>query len=422
MNQPVSEKRDRWRALSEWIDARFGLANTILRPVPSFSLKPDYWLGALAFIAFLIAGVTGILQLQYYVPTPDGAYDSVQHLNEFVPYGHLIQSVHLYSAFAMIFFAFAHMMRGYFLSVHKRPRELMWVVGMVMGASAMAMGFTGYLLPWTVLSKSATDISIGFVNQLPDPFLTFVMFGLRGSGTDAELILRFFALHTVILPAVIFLLFAVKLHMFEVHGVAKPEGSSEPIQEHLIPWFPNVLVYMLLLASVVGSAVLTIAFLFPAELPAKFTFEAAASATPVPEWYFIWAYQILKLSIFEGQTGIRLALALLSAIMAAFTLLPFIDRSPTRAPRLRPKYVTLGAVAIVEIVVLTIWGNMTPGITIPAIQGVLVLGSSALATIGVLFFWHRQITHPSWLLYERFLTRKERQPTSPDPPVRSGTQ
>jgi quinol-cytochrome oxidoreductase complex cytochrome b subunit len=375
-------------------------------------LKPDYWLGALAFIAFLISGVTGILQLQYYVPTPDGAYDSVQHLNEFVPYGHLIQSVHLYSAFAMIFFAFAHMMRGYFLSVHKRPRELMWVVGMLMGASALGMGFTGYLLPWTVLSKSATDISIGFVNQLPDPFRTFLLFGLRGAGADSDLLLRFFALHIVILPALIFVLFAVKLHMFEVHGVAKPEGGGEPTQERLVPWFPSVLAYMLLLTSIVGSAILTIAVVFPAELPAKFTYEAAASATPVPEWYFVWAYQILKLSVFEGQTGIRLALALLAAIMAAFTLLPFIDRSPVRALRLRPKYVTVGAVAIVEIVILTIWGNMTPGITIPAVQGVLVLGSSAIVTICVLFFWHRHVVHPSRLLYERFLTRKERQSTS----------
>jgi quinol-cytochrome oxidoreductase complex cytochrome b subunit len=409
VKQPISAKSDRWRALTEWINTRFGLANTILRPVPSYSLKPDYWLGALAFIAFLICGLTGILQLQYYVPTPDAAYDSVQHLNDFVPYGNLIQSVHLYSAFAMIFFAFAHMMRGYFLSVHKRPRELMWIVGILMGASAMAMGFTGYLLPWTVLSKSATDISIGLVNQLPDPFRTFLMFGLRGSGTDSGLLLRFFALHTVILPALIFVLFALKLHMFEVHGVARPEGDRPPAQEHLIPWFPRVLAYMLLLSSIVGSAVLTIAVLFPVQLPAKFTYEAAASATPVPEWYFVWAYQILKFSVFEGQTGIRLALALLAAIMAAFTLLPLIDRSPTRAPRLRPAYVTTGAVAIVEICVLTIWGNMTPGMTIPAVQGVLVLGSSALITTCVLFVWHRHVTHPSELLYERFLTRRERQ-------------
>jgi len=372
-------------------------------------LKPDYWLGALAFVAFLVCGLTGILQLQYYVPTPDAAYDSVQHINEFVPYGNLIQSVHLYSAFAMIFFAFAHMMRGYFLSVHKRPREVMWVVGMLMGLAALGMGFTGYLLPWTVLSKSATDISIGFVNQLPDPLRSFMMFGLRGSGTDGELLLRFFALHTVVLPAVIFVLFATKLHMFEVHGVAKPEGDNGPTQAQLIPWFPSVLAYMLLLASIVGSAVLTIAVLFPVQLPAKFTYEAAAATTPTPEWYFLWAYQILKFSVFEGQLGIRLALLLLLGITAAFTLLPFIDRSPLREPRRRPVYVALGAIAVVEIFVLIIWGSITPGMTIPAGQGVLVLGSAAIVTACILLLWLRHAEHPSGMLYERFLSRRKRQ-------------
>jgi quinol-cytochrome oxidoreductase complex cytochrome b subunit len=370
-------------------------------------LKPDYWLGALAFVAFLICGVTGILQLQYYVPTPDAAYDSVQHLNSMVPYGNLIQSIHLYSAFAMIFFAFAHMMRGYFLSVHKRPRELMWVVGMLMGLSALGMGFTGYLLPWTVLSKSATDISIGFVNLFPDPFRTFLIFGLTGTGTDGDLLLRFFTLHTVILPALIIILFAVKIHMFEVHGVARPESGIAPAQEHLTPWFPRVLAYLLLTASVVGALILTIAVLFPAQLAAKFTYEAAASATPVPEWYFLWAYQILKISVFEGQVGVRLALTLLAGIFAVFFLLPFIDRSPVRAPRSRFVYVTVGAIAIVEIFVLAIWGSMTPGTIIPAVQAVLVLGPPALVTVCILFIWRRHKTHPSEMLYEHFLTRKE---------------
>ena len=399
-------KRHRCQALSQWVDSRLGLTNTILRPVPSYSLKPEYWLGALAFVAFLICGITGILQLQYYVPTPEGAYDSLQHLNQFVPYGNLIQSIHLYSAYAMIFFAFAHMMRGYFLSVHKRPRELMWVVGMLMGLSALGMGFTGYLLPWTVLSKSATDISIGFVNQIPDPLRSFMMYSLRGSGTDSELLLRFFALHTVILPATILVLFAVKLHMFEVHGVAKPEGYGANSPDRLIPWFPNVLAYMLFLACIAGSAILTIAVLFPVQLPAKFTYEAAASATPTPEWYFLWAYQILKFSVFEGQSGIRLAIVLLVVIMAAFTSLPFIDRNPTTAPRRRPIYVAIGAISIVEVFVLAIWGSITPGMTIPTIQAVFVLGLPALVTASMIFIWHRHAAHPSELLYERFASKK----------------
>ena len=403
-------QKSRWRTISEWIDTRLGLANTILRPVPSYSLKPDYWLGALAFLAFLVCGLTGILQLQYYVPTPEAAYDSVQHINEFVPFGNLIQSVHLYSAFAMIFFAFAHMMRGYFLSVHKRPRELMWIIGMLMGLSALGMGFTGYLLPWTVLSKSATDISIGFVNQLPDPARSFLIYGLTGSGTDGDLLLRFFALHTVILPAFIFVLFAVKLHMFEVHGVTRPEKSTSA-ETHPIPWFPRVIAYMLLLATIVGSAILIIAVLFPVQLPVKFSYEAAASTTPTPEWYFLWAYQLLKFTVFEGQLGIRAALALLTALLVAFTLLPFIDRNRRTAPRQRPVHVTAGAIVIVEVSVLVIWGSLTPGMTIPTTQGILVLGLSALVTSCVLLLWFRHLQRSDEMLYEHFPNPKDRRST-----------
>jgi quinol-cytochrome oxidoreductase complex cytochrome b subunit len=365
-------------------------------------LSPGYWLGSLAFVAFLVCGVTGILQLQHYVPTPDGAYDSVQYFGANVPYGNLIQSIHLYSAYSMIIFAFAHMMRGYFLSVQKKPRELMWIVGMLMGVSAMAMGFTGYLLPWTVVSKSATDISIGLVNNMPDPIRSLLLYSLTGAGTDSDLILRFFALHTVIIPALLFLLFAVKLHIFEVYGVTDSNGKAVGKNETPISWFPRVAVYMFLLSAVAGAVVLTAAALFPATLSGRFSYEAASQATPTPEWYFLWAYQVLKLQVFEGQTGVRLALTLLGMIGALFFFLPFIDRGSTRTPRERPVYVTLGAIAIVELFVFTIWASLTPGETISSNQAVLVIGGSALITASIISYTYSKLRKPAPLLYERF--------------------
>ena len=396
-------KRPRLVKFAKFVDTRLGLVNTILRPVPQFSLSPGYWLGSLAFVAFLVCGVTGILQLQHYVPTPDGAYDSVQYFGANIPYGNLIQSIHLYSAYSMIILAFAHMMRGYFLSVQKKPRELMWIVGMLMGVSAMAMGFTGYLLPWTVVSKSATDISIGLVNNMPDPIRSLLLYSLTGAGTDSDLILRFFALHTVIIPALLFLLFAVKLHIFEVYGVTDSTGKTAGKNETPISWFPRVGVYMFLLSAVVGAVVLTAAVLFPSTLAARFSYEAASQLTPIPEWYFLWAYQVLKLQVFEGQTGVRLALTLLGTIGALFFFLPFIDRGSTRrTPRERPVYVTLGAIAIVELFVFTIWASLTPGETIPSNQAVLVTGGTALITAAIIIpYTYSKLRKPA-LLYEHF--------------------
>ncbi len=406
--QPNAAKRPRWVKFVEWVDTRLGLANTILRPVPQYSLSPGYWLGSLAFVAFLVCGVTGILQLQHYVPTPDGAYDSVQYFGANVPYGSLIQSIHLYSAYSMIVLAFAHMMRGYFLSVQKKPRELMWIVGMLMGVSALGMGFTGYLLPWTVVSKSATDISIGLVNNMPDPIRGLLLYSLTGAGADSDLIIRFFALHTVIIPVVLFLLFAVKLHIFEVYGVTDSTAKAVGKSETPISWFPRVAVYMFLLSAVVGAVVLTAAVVFPAVLPARFSYEAASQAVPIPEWYFLWAYQVLKLQMFEGQTGVRLALTLLGTIGVMFIFLPFIDRGSTKTPKERPVYVTLGAVAIVELFVLTIWASITPGVTIPSTQAVLVIGGTALITAGIISYTYSRLRKPAPLLYERFPAVEER--------------
>jgi len=308
----------------------------------------------------------------------------------------------------MIILAFAHMMRGYFLSVQKKPRELMWIVGMLMGVSALGMGFTGYLLPWTVVSKSATDISIGLVNNMPDPIRGLLLYSLTGAGADSDLIIRFFALHTVIIPVVLFLLFAVKLHIFEVYGVTDSNGKAAGESETPISWFPRVAVYMFLLSAVVGAVVLTAAVVFPAVLPARFSYEAASQAVPIPEWYFLWAYQVLKLQMFEGQTGVRLALTLLGTIGAMFIFLPFIDRGSTRTPRERPVYVTLGAVAIVELFVLTIWASITPGETIPSNQAVLVIGGGALITTGIISYTYSRLRKPAPLLYERFPAVEER--------------
>jgi len=130
-------------------------------------MNPLYWLGALTVIAFGIQVLTGLLMLIYYVPTTDQAYSSTLFIIKVVPLGWLLESVHLYGAYAMILLTFLHLFRGYFSSVQKKPREMMWVIGMLMGLTVMGFGLTGYLLPWTVVSKSATDVSIGMLSFLP---------------------------------------------------------------------------------------------------------------------------------------------------------------------------------------------------------------------------------------------------------------
>jgi quinol-cytochrome oxidoreductase complex cytochrome b subunit len=278
----------------------------------------------------------------------------------------------------MIMLAFMHMMRGYFVSVHKKPRELMWLTGMVMGFVTLGFGFTGYLLPWTVVSKSATDVGIGIVDALPAPVSSFVSFLIVGAGGDATELLRFYDLHVVVLPAVLLVLLTVKMWMLETHGIGEPTCVPSTSKSRVaLPIFPDVTVYLLELAAMFGSAMLLLSVILPLKLPPEYTPQLAAQYTPQPDWYFLWIYQVLKISVFEGA-GLPVALTLVTLVFLALFLLPFIDKGSERKLTSRPKFVTIGLIFIAELLVLTYWGLITPGQVIPIENALLVLGGTAV--------------------------------------------
>jgi quinol-cytochrome oxidoreductase complex cytochrome b subunit len=365
--------------LAHWFDNRLGLSYPMLRPAPVYAINPFYWLGALTVVAFVIQGITGIIMMLYYVPTPVAAYSSTEYIFQSVSYGRFLQTVHLYTAYAMIVLAFMHMMRGYFVSVYKKPRELMWIIGMVMGFVTLGFGFTGYLLPWTVVSKSATDVGVGMIDALPPSIANLLTFLIVGAGGDATELLRFYDLHVIILPAILLVLLAVKMYMLESHGISEAiMGKELPEKKKaLVPIFPDVSLYLLELAAIFGSGMLLISALFPLNLPPQFTPALAAQTAAQPDWYFLWIYQILKIKIFEGA-GLPVALSLVTLLFIVLILLPFIDRNQVKRPSMRPRFVTLGIIFIVELAALAYWGLVSPGQVIPTEQAVLVLGGIAL--------------------------------------------
>ena len=363
-----------------WFDSRLGLSYPFLRDAPAYSVNPFYWLGALTVIAFVIQGITGIMMMLYYVPSPTQAYSSTQFIFKTVSYGRFLETVHLYTAYAMIVLAFMHMMRGYFVSVYKKPREMMWIIGMVMGFVTLGFGFTGYLLPWTVVSKSATDVGVGMITALPQPFSSFLTFLVVGASGDSGVLLRFYDLHVVVLPAILLLLLVMKMYMLEAHGISEPMRGLENLPEkkkRLVPIFPDVTFYLVELAALFGSAILLISALFPLTLPPEYTPTLASQYVSQPDWYFLWVYQVLKFAVFE-KAGLPVALSVVTLIFIVLILLPFIDRSETKKIGKRIKFVTLGAIFVGEVTILSIWGELTPGQIIPNEEGALVLGGTAL--------------------------------------------
>ena len=392
-----------------WFDNRLGLSHELFRPVPLYAINPFYWLGALAVTAFVIQGITGIIMMLYYVPSPTQAYSSTQYIYSQVPYGTFLETVHLYTAYAMIMLSFMHLMRGYFVSVQKKPRELMWVTGMLMGFVTLGFGFTGYLLPWTVVSKSATDVGIGMIEALPPGIASFLKFLIVGAGGDSTTLLRFYDLHIILLPAVLLVLLAAKMYMLETHGISESITSTPEKKRRLIPVFPDATVYVLELAALFGAGMLVISVLFPLGLPPEYTAANSANYTAQPDWYFLWIYQIIKISAFE-TAGLPVALSAVTTILILLVILPFIDRSDKRRFIERPFYISLGTLFVAEIIALTYWGLVTPGKVIPNEQAALVLGGIALAVVGGTLLLHR-------LFYEKASARLPK--GSPSPTLRS---
>jgi cytochrome b6 len=179
-------------------------------------------------LAFIIQGVTGMLLSVYYKPSLElvagtsqtEAYSSVVYIMSQVRYGELIRSLHVYSANLMIFTALLHMFRVFFTGGYKAPRELNWIAGLSLGMITLTFGFTGYLLPWTDMSRGATTIGLGMMKSVPG--VGDILGSILSGVTDADTLKRFFAFHTLILPAVFALLLLAHFYMVKKHGISGP--------------------------------------------------------------------------------------------------------------------------------------------------------------------------------------------------------
>ncbi len=221
-----NEKRSIIERLWLWFDSRTKLTKLPRVDVPKHATNPIYCLGGITFLSFIIQGVTGMLLSVYYKPslellagTPHTeAYHSVVYIIEEVRYGALIRNLHFYTANLMIFAALLHMFRVYFTGGYKKPRELNWVAGILLGVITIAFGFTGYLLPWTDMSRGASGIGLGMLKALPQlgPMIGSILAG----ATDADTLKRFFAFHTLFLPAVFAILLLGHFYMIKRHGIS----------------------------------------------------------------------------------------------------------------------------------------------------------------------------------------------------------
>jgi quinol-cytochrome oxidoreductase complex cytochrome b subunit len=247
----------------------------------------------------------------------------------------------------------------------------------------ISFGVTGYLLPWTVVSKSASDVGIGLLNFFPTGIATLGKWVAVGSGSDQSELTTFLHIHTVFLPAALVALLGLKIYMYEVHGPAYVPAYGKPGNGKIHNWFPKIFLYFVMLTSVYVAILLAVASLFPLSLPPAYSAATAGTIVVQPDWYLLWLYQLLKIQIFEGPAAAYVLAAVIAFGLLLF-FMPFYDRSKRRNISQRPLYVTIGTLLIFELITLTVWGYYTPGRIIPNWEAIAVLGGVALASTAAL--------------------------------------
>jgi ubiquinol-cytochrome c reductase cytochrome b subunit/menaquinol-cytochrome c reductase cytochrome b subunit len=209
----------------DWIDERTSLSGgarwLLFRKVPK-GTNWFYTLGSATMFAFLSQAITGVFLAMYYRPSANEAYESVRHITNDVFLGEFVRAMHKWGSTVMVILIFLHMARTFFFGAYKYPRELNWVVGVVLLVLTFVMALTGYLLPFDQRSYWATIVSTNITGMGPlvGPYLADFLRG--GPEFGVTTLSRFYALHMMLLPGAITTLICAHLYLVARHGTTAP--------------------------------------------------------------------------------------------------------------------------------------------------------------------------------------------------------
>jgi ubiquinol-cytochrome c reductase cytochrome b subunit len=314
--------------------------------------------GVLAGLSLVIQMLTGILLAMHYDPNAANAFASVEHITRDVNFGWLIRYCHQVGASMFFVVVYIHIFRGLYYGSYKNPRELLWIIGVIMFFIMMATAFIGYVLPWGQMSFWGATVITNLFSAIPFVGESIVHWIWGGFAVGNATLNRFFALH-YLFP---FILFAfVILHVLALHqfGSNNPTGIEVKSKKDTIPFHPyytakdfvTIVLYFLVLFGFV--------FFAPDYLghPDNFI-EADPLVTPphiVPEWYFLPFYAILR-AIPNKLGGV---LALFSAVFILFAV-PWLDTSKVKSGRYRPVFKIFYAIFAVNFIFLIWLGGQEP--------------------------------------------------------------
>jgi quinol-cytochrome oxidoreductase complex cytochrome b subunit len=340
--------------LSKWLGERLPVDPETLReltnePVPNHLKRWWFALGGTPAYLFMVQIVTGILLAFYYEPSPEGAWASVDYITNEAAFGWYLRSVHKWAATLMIAAIILHQMRVYFTGAYRKPREINWMVGMLMLICTLLIGFTGYSLVYEQLSFWGATVGANILDAVPVLGPVGKNLLLAGETYNDRTLPRFFILHAAVLPVTLTALIALHIAIIRLQGVTELqfEDQKDEVKKHFNFWPDHVMSELM-----VALGLMILLSFLATVLPAQMGPQADPLTTPEiikPEWWFYVAFRWLKL--FSGT------FAVLSQGAIVFLMLgwPFVDAAVRKRKPGSEFSVWVGIVAVLLLIGFTIW-------------------------------------------------------------------
>ena len=357
------------------------LYDTLMLPTPK-NLNWMWIWGIVLTFCLALQIVTGIVLAMHYTPNVDLAFASVEHIMRDVNGGVMLRYLHANGASLFFFAVYCHIFRGLYYGSYKAPREVTWVIGMIIYFLMIATAFMGYVLPWGQMSFWGATVITGLFGAIPGVGTALQEWLLGGFAIGNATLNRFFSLH-YLLPFVIAGLVGVHIWAFHTTGNNNPTGvevrrtSKAEAEADTVPFWPYYVIKDLFALAVIMTIFFAIVGFMPNYLgdPDNYI-QANPLATPahiVPEWYLlpfyailrtfdntVWVVQLVQFLTF-GIVDSKLfgVIAMVGAILA-MALAPWLDTSSVRSGRYRPMFKAWFAVLVIDFVVLMWCGSQVP--------------------------------------------------------------
>jgi ubiquinol-cytochrome c reductase cytochrome b subunit len=357
-------------SIGTWFDTRLRARETLLpmmrHPIPREVAGPVGWwyvFGSASLTLLMVQILTGVCLSLVYVPAADKAYDSLLYLDYNVTLGWFLRALHYYAGSGMVVLVLAHMTQVFLHGAYKYPRELTWVVGVVLLLCTMGMFFTGQVLRWDPDAYWGLAVGGSMAGRVPMAGPWVVRMLLGGAVIGGDSLSRFVALHVFVIPAALLFFLAVHLWLVLKCGVSAPPVPGQIVDPKLydadyetrlksgVPFLGDAMVKDVIFSCLAVIIVVILAAVLGPKGPTGPPDPILSGANPRPEWPFLWLFALLSLSPPGAETFIILVFPLI--LIVALFLVPFINNRGERAPSRRPVAV------LVVIAIYTAFGALT---------------------------------------------------------------